>query len=68
MAAMQSFWMNASDYEINESVKEKETIRQSLLLFQNKGKNQQGSQELSSDLGDNSSVVIPINVEQRLQV
>ena len=68
MAAIQSFGMNASNYEINESVKEEETIGQSLLLFQNKGKNKRGSQELLSDLGDNSSVVIPINVEQRLQV
>jgi len=64
--ALWSFVWTASSAGDNISLKDKETVQQSLLLAQDKGKKRRGSQELSSKSGDNRSHIVLFTPEQRL--
>jgi hypothetical protein len=59
---IRSLRRSVSEYGGTASLKDEETVQQSLLLSREKGKNRQGSQQPLSD-SDNGSVVVPLNAE-----
>ena len=64
--ALRSFRRTTSQAEDSTSLKEEETMQRSLLMAQDKGKQRQGSQEPSSESGNDDHVVL-LTVEQKLQ-